>query len=319
MAANDTVRPPEAEGDPVSEPAASSGASERATDGPVIEAVAVRPAAELCPFIARYSGYRQVGVPPARHAGLPSPHLTMIFTLDEPLTVVAHPDPAQPGGEYVTLAGGLHSVPALISHNGSQSGIQLAVSPLGARALFGIQAGELAAIDVEADAVCGPVADEIQERIRAVTSWPARFAVLDEVLWRQLRTRRLDGEHDVGAEVRFAWQRLLGSGGTIGMSELAAETGWSGRHLRTRFSAEIGLTPKAAARVVRFDRARRLLQRRAASGRSLELAALAAHCGYYDQAHLDAEFRALAGAAPTTWLAREFRNLQASAVAAAEG
>jgi AraC-like DNA-binding protein len=153
---------------------------------------------------------------------------------------------------------------------------------------------------------------------RQAASWPDRFAVLDAVLSHRLAAYR-DAKHEVSSEVRIAWQRLLSSGGTIGVSALAAETGWSEWHLRNRFAAEIGLTPKAAARVVRFDRARRLLQRRAASGLSLELAALAAHCGYYDQAHLDREFRSLAGAPPTTWLAREFRNLQANAVAAAGG
>jgi len=90
---------------------------------PISEAAASLPAPALRPFIARYNGYRQAGVPPARHAGLPSPYLTVIFTLDEPLTIAAHPDPAQPGGDYVTLAGGLHSVPALITHDGYQSGI----------------------------------------------------------------------------------------------------------------------------------------------------------------------------------------------------
>jgi AraC-like DNA-binding protein len=257
-------------------------------------------------------------VPPARHAGLPSPYLTVIFTLDEPLTVAAHPDPAQPGGDYVTLAGGLHSVPALITHDGYQSGIQMALSPLGARAFFGFPGGELASTDVEAGEICGPMAAEIHERIRAARSWPERFAVLDEVLSRQLLGYERSGKPEVSAEVGFAWQRLLGTGGAISVSALAAETGWSSRHLRTRFAAETGLSPKAAARVTRFDRARRLLQRRATSGRRLDLAALAVHCGYYDQAHLDLEFRALAGAPPTTWLAQEFRNLQASAVAPAE-
>jgi hypothetical protein len=104
-------------------------------NGPIIESVVVRPAEDLRHFIAHYSGYRQAGVAPATHAGLPSPYLTVIFTLDEPLTIAAHPDPAQPGGDYVTLAGGLHAAPALIRHNGRQSGIQLAVSPLGARVL----------------------------------------------------------------------------------------------------------------------------------------------------------------------------------------
>jgi len=98
----------------------------------------------------------------------------------------------------------------------------------------------------------------------------------------------------------------------VPVSGLAAETGWSERHLRSRFLAETGLTPKAAARAIRFDRARRLMQRRCGAG-LLVLADLAADCGYYDQAHLAREFRALAGCAPTDWLAREFRNVQAAA------
>jgi AraC-like DNA-binding protein len=286
--------------------------------GTVSEAVAGVPAAALRPYIAGYSGYREAGVPPARHAGLPSPFLTWIFTIDEPLTVAAHPDPGQPGGLFLTLAGGLHTAPALITHDGRQSGIQVALSPLGARAFLGCPAGELASIDVEASEVCGSLAIEIQQRIRAAATWPERFAVLDEVLVRRLQAHREDGGPGVGAEVGFAWQRLVASGGTLPVSALAAETGWSARHLRARFGAEFGLTPKAAARVARFDRSRRLLQRRAEAGGRLDLAGLAAHCGYYDQAHLDADFRALAGAAPTAWLAAEFRNLQASGPAPGE-
>jgi AraC-like DNA-binding protein len=289
-------------------------AAEPGALGEPLSEMAVRaPAAPLRPFIAGYSGYRQAGVPPARHAGLPSPYMTVIFTMDEPLTIAAHPDPAQPGDSYLTLAGGLHTVPALVIHDGYQSGIQVALSPLGARAFLGVPASELASLDVEASDVCGGFATEIQQRIQAAASWPERFAVLDSELTARLRSSMDDDRDGVSAEVGFAWQRLLATGGTITAAALAEETGWSGRHLRARFAAEIGITPKAAARVVRFDRARRLLQRRAASGRPLELAALAAHCGFYDQAHLDGEFRSFAGAPPTTWLAREFRNLQARA------
>lgn len=286
---------------------------------PVSESAPGRPAPGLLPFIAGYSGYRQAGVAPAIHAGLPSPYLTVIFTLDDPLTIAAHPDPAQPGGEYLTLAGGLHTAPALITHDGYQSGIQLAVSPLAARALLGLPASELVSLDVEGTEVYGGLAAEIQERLQSAASWPARFAVLDEVMSEQVASNEDDGRGDVSAEVRFAWERLLATGGTISVAALAQETGWSARHLRTKFALELGLSPKAAARVVRFDRTRRLLQRRAAAGRPLDLAALAARCGYYDQAHMDGEFRALAGSAPTTWLAREFRNFQAGSVTAGEG
>jgi AraC-like DNA-binding protein len=281
---------------------------------PVNESVWACPAPALRPFIARYVGYRQAGVPPATHRGLPSPYLTVIFTLDDPLTLAGHPDPGQSPGSYRTLVGGLHTAPALITHPGRQSGLQLAVSPLGARALLGLPAGELASIDVEGSGVLGPLADRIAERLQAAGDWPARFAVLDRMLTSRLVTGPPGGAPDeTGTEVRHAWRLLLASGGRCPVSGLAAETGWSDRHLRSRFRHETGLTPKAAARVIRFDRARRLLQQRAAAaGMTLPaLADLAADCGYYDQAHLAREFRDLAGCPPSAWLAEELRIVQA--------
>ena len=176
-------------------------------------------------------------------------------------------------------------------------------------------AGELASIDVEGSDVLGPLAVEIQERLRAAPTWPERFAALDRLLLARI------GAAGPGPrpEVARAWRELLAAGGQATVPDLAAETGWSERHLRSQFLAEIGLTPKAAARVIRFDRARRRLQAdalgparltgpapaQARAGGRWSLADLAADCGYYDQAHLDREFRALAGCPPTRWLAEE--------------
>jgi AraC-like DNA-binding protein len=278
-----------------------------------------RPGEPLRRYVAWYTGYRQRGVAPATHRGLPSPYLTMIFTLDEPLSIEVHPDPGQPPGEFGTLLGGLHSSPALIRHDGAQSGIQLALKPPGVRALLGLPAGELAELDVPAEAVLGGVAAELRERVRGACGWPERFAVLDEILLRQVLTAK---DEAVAPEVLWSWRQLLQAGGAVRVADLAAGTGWSGRHLASRFRAEIGLTPKAAARVVRFDRARRRLAEHA--GRLAEhagtgayqdggyqLAGLAADTGYFDQAHLAREFRALAGVPPSQWLAEEFRNVQA--------
>jgi AraC-like DNA-binding protein len=289
---------------------------------PINESVWGVPAPALRPFIAAYVGYRQAGVEPARHRGLPSPYLTVIFTLDDPLTLAAHPDPRQSPGSYRTLVGGLHTASALITHPGRQSGIQLAVSPLGARALLGMPAGELASIDVEGSAVLGPLADKIADRLQAARDWPARFAVLDQMLTSRLAAGPASGAaNGVGPEVSQAWRRLLAVGGRCEVSRLAAEAGWSDRHLRDRFRDETGLTPKAAARVIRFDRARRRLQHRAAAaGMALPgLADLAADCGYYDQAHLAREFRDLAGCPPSAWLAEEFLNVQARSGAVLPG
>ncbi|HLL66971.1 MAG TPA: helix-turn-helix domain-containing protein [Micromonosporaceae bacterium] len=283
-------------------------------DEPTSDFVRRRPAAPLRPFVASYQGYRQAGGPPGRHRGLPSPHLTVIITLDDPLVIAAHPDPATPPGRYDALVGGLHTAPALITHDGRQSGIQIDLSPLGARALLGLPAGEIAGADLDAAAVWGPFAAELRERVLAATGWARRFAVLDELLM-----RRLDPDAQVQPEVSLAWRWLLLTSGGVAVSALAREVGWSRGHLSQRFGIEVGLRPKAAARVMRFDRARWLLQGHVSAGRTMSLATLAATCGYFDQAHLAREFGEFAGCSPSGWLAEEFANIQAFAVPALPG
>ena len=270
-----------------------------------------RPGAGLRLYVAWCVGYRQMGVAPAAHRGLPSPWLTMIVTLDEPLVVARHPDPRQAASTHDFLLGGLHTAPALVTHEGRQSGIQLALTPLGARALLGMPAAELASLDVEAADVLGRLAAEARERVLAAPDWSGRFAVLEEFLVGRLRAAQADRVPVPRPEVSYAWDRLERSRGAVSVAELAAETGWSARHLGEQFRAETGLSPKAGARVVRFDRARRRLLRRQAEDGRVVLADLAAECGYYDQAHLAREFRDLAGCPPSVLLAEEFRNVQA--------
>jgi AraC-like DNA-binding protein len=205
----------------------------------------------------------------------------------------------------------------------------VALRPLGARALLGLPAGELADIDVPAEAVLGGVCAELRDRVRAAACWPDRFAIVDEILLRLAGASAgsTGTRPDVAPQVGWVWGQLLQAGGAVRVSALAAETGWSGRHLTSRFRAEIGLTPKAAARVIRFSRARHLLVTQLAAGPGPgpggpgpgapsaphRLADLAVTCGYFDQAHLAREFRALAGCPPSQWLAEEFRNVQAGA------
>jgi AraC-like DNA-binding protein len=275
----------------------------------VREGVQRAPAPALRPYVAWYTGYRIEGTPPGTHRGLPSPYLTLILTLDDPLVIGAHPDPRQPPGTFDALLGGLHTAPALITHPGRQSGVQLALHPLGVRALLGMPAGEVAGADVPLDAVLGTWSARVRERLLACRGWAERFAVLDAELGARLLRAPRARTHQP-AELAHAWQVL--SGGAAGpaaptIGDLARDVGWSPRRLLSRFRSEIGLSPKEVARVARFDATRRLLFAHAGAGRPVRLAELAAACGYYDQAHLAREFRALAGCPPSTLLAEEFR------------
>jgi AraC-like DNA-binding protein len=122
---------------------------------------------------------------------------------------------------------------------------------------------------------------------------------------------RLARDDEVAPELRHCWSTLVGSGGCISVAHLAGETGYSRQNLTRRFRHEFGLGPKLAARVVRFERARRLIEA-GLPGRSM--ADVAGACGYYDQAHLNRDFADLAGCTPTELLVGEVPFFQDGAL-----
>ena len=225
------------------------------------------PPARLRPFVSGYAGYRQEGVAPARHRGLPSPELTFIVTLDDPLAIDAHPDPGQPAESYDTLLGGLHTSPALVSHQGRWSGVQLGLTPLGARTLLGLPAAGLANWDAEATDVIGGFAAQLRELVVEQPTWAGRFAVIDRLLERRAAEAVADRPVEVRPEVGYAWRRLRETRGGVGVAELADETGLSARRLGALFRAEIGLAPKESGRVFRFTHARRRIASSGDGGR----------------------------------------------------
>lgn len=267
--------------------------------GSIADVAVARPTAALRPFVGRYTGYRLEGFPPGVHRGLPSGWLTFIVSLGDPVRITSMPDRQHPPAVLAAFVSGLHAGPAAIAHDGDQAGVSLDLSPLGARALLGLPAGALAGQVVGLEDLLGAGVASLPDRLASAPTWVERFAILDDVLL--AAADRATVRPRPRPEVVEAWRRLLAAGGTLEVGALAAGLGWSRRHLGEHFRTELGLAPKAAARVVRFDRARRLLERPDRRG----LADVAASVGYFDQAHLTREWRALAGCTPTEWLIDE--------------
>ncbi|WP_433374946.1 helix-turn-helix domain-containing protein [Actinoplanes sp. CA-142083] len=129
---------------------------------------------------------------------------------------------------------------------------------------------------------------DLEDRLRATTSWDARFAIAAAAL-----ARRLDVTPSVDPEVAHIWRRTRRGRGRVRVEGLAEEVGWSRKRLWSRFRAQVGVSPKRAAGLVRFDHAVHLL---AAGHPPAEVAAVA---GYVDQSHLHREVRSFAGLTPT--------------------
>lgn len=174
--------------------------------------------------------------------------------------------------------------------------LQIRLEPVVAAAVFGAPA-ELSGTVVPLEDVWGRDAERAEDRLRAAASWDERFAIARDVLG-----RRLEARPRVDPEVAHTWRRTLARGGRVRVDGLAGEVGWSRKRLWSRFRSQLGITPKRAARLVRFDHAAHLL----AAGHGA--AGVAAESGYVDQSHLTREVKAFAGLTPAAvaeapWLA----------------
>jgi AraC-like DNA-binding protein len=256
------------------------------------------PTPRLQSVIDHYVGYRMTGRPAGVHRGVPSRYMTLIVSIGNSIDVIAQTDPAQAPRSYRCVISGLQASSALIAHDGNQEGVAIELTPLGSRMLLGLPARAIWDTSLELSELVGSIGEELWDRLQVAPGWQARFDVCDEVF------SRLVTEDAVAPELVRCWRTLVGSGGRIAIDDLADRIGFSRQHLGRRFRDEFGLTPKLAARVVRFERARTMLE---VVPSFVSIAQVAAACGYYDQAHLNRDFAQFAGTSPTALLSDPLR------------
>jgi AraC-like DNA-binding protein len=227
---------------------------------------------------------------------VPHPTLTVLFDLGEKPFVVEDAGGAR---QRERVVAGLAPVRARgRGLAGRSECLQLRLSPLLGYPLLGATADLRGAV-VALDDLWGRDAVRIQERLRAARSWPDRFAIVAAALERRHR----DAVRTVDPEVAHCWRRLTATGGRVRVGRLAAEVGWSRTRLWSRFGAQVGITPKRAGQLIRFDRA----VHRLAAGHPAASAAI--DCGYVDQSHLHRDVASFAGATPTEVAASPFLAL----------
>jgi AraC-like DNA-binding protein len=248
------------------------------------------PSPRLRGLIRGMMGFDEWAPGPVRRRELPSGDGVLILDLGEGW-LIAPPGDGPDGAPVhrTSFASGLNDLPAFSEHAGRATSLQVDLTPLGIRALLGVPAGELTGIVVGLDDLLGADAGRLLERLHAARDWRARFGVLEDVL-----AARAAEAPVPRPDVVRALQRLQDSGGRLAVEALASELRCSRRHLARRFAQDVGLPPKAYARVLRFRRAADLLLD--PSGPAV--ADVAAAAGYSDQAHLTREVRAIAGVPP---------------------
>jgi AraC-like DNA-binding protein len=162
--------------------------------------------------------------------------------------------------------------------------------PGGAVPFFGIPLGDLENMYVGVEEVWGRDGRELHDRLIETSSVATRLRILEEFLL----SRPWSSVHrHPGVAAAMA---AIEDNPSIRMADIRHVVGMSTKRLIALFRAEVGLSPKAYARIRRFQAALRLLSTGTVGG-----ARIAADVGYFDQAHFVREFESFTAMTPTQY------------------
>lgn len=213
--------------------------------------------------------------------------LPLVLSFGRPLEVVSLSEGLGAGRWYQSFVSGFTPGYATTRFERSQDSVQAYLSPTGASRILGVPGRALAGQVVPVGDLVPQLGDGLSARLEALDTWEDRFALVEEVL-----VRLLDRHAAPPSWVEWMWGQITTHGGQVRIADLVAQTGWSHRHATTIFAEKVGLSPKRAADIVRFERASKDLGR-------MSIAAVAARHGYADQSHLNRAFRRHAGEPPS--------------------
>lgn len=253
------------------------------------ELVARKPDPLLASALRGYWGYAERSPGPICRHELPIADIVLIANFGDPLRLV------QPGGQPLTIGAGqgfiagLHTTYTVTETTGSQSGVEFRLSPLGAYRFFQQPMHDLCNRSIDLRDINASWINALTRKLLEESAWATRFAACDAALLERAASTRRSS-----SEVAWAWRQLQRSGGHVAIATLCEELGWSPKRLIARFREQIGLPPKEAARLIRFQRVAASISETAI----IDWDEFASRHGYFDQSHLIHECRRFAGDTP---------------------
>ena len=197
-----------------------------------------------------------------------------------------HKDNGQQERQPQHLLVGQMTQPILIAPTGSVQLLGIRFHPGGTLPFFRIPMQELTNRVTDLEALAR---DFQHELVRAVAG---RSSLLKVAAVEKLLVERMGfGKHE--SRLMSLVAKIVQNGGQVSVDRLARDAGVSSRQLERRFLSEVGIGPKLLCRILRFQQIFRAVNRHDEGW-----AAVAADCGYYDQAHLIRDFREFARQTP---------------------
>jgi AraC-like DNA-binding protein len=203
-------------------------------------------------------------------------------------------------GTFWSGVSGVHTKAMLLDTSVPFTVFGISFKPGGAFPFLPMPAGELQDLHVPLEAVWGARANDVCESLLEACTPVRKFQIVERTLLAIAR-----GKFDRHRAVRYAIRALGDALRPRPIAQIVDDVGMSQRRFIEIFRDEVGVTPKAFARLRRFQHVLGAVEHRT----EVDWAGVAVSCGYFDQAHFIHDFRDFSGVSPSMYLkCRASRN-----------
>jgi len=241
-------------------------------------------------YVKSLVGYDEHSLGPQSQRQFPASYVVVIIDFGAPLQVTMGGDPRTTSTNAGGFVAALDDAYAITQHGGRQLGVQVDLTPTGARRLFGLPLSELSGRIVALDDLWPHDHARLCDSLANAENWALRLDLVEKEIGHRILASHLDS-----ALVDWAVGQIETQYDTLKIGSLSKEIGCSPRHLISRFRDQVGVPPKQLARLVRFGRVTDDFR----AAPNLRLSELAANHGFSDQAHLARDVKHFTGLTAT--------------------
>lgn len=161
---------------------------------------------------------------------------------------------------------------------------------------FPLPMNEMSDRVVDADLLWGNDFAFLREQLYEINQIDLKFQVVESFL-----LKHFQGRFVPNPAVEYAVVEILHRPDQINLGRVTHNIGYSRKHFIALFKEQVGITPKAYLKIIRFQKAiSEIEERKEADWTNISL-----DCGFYDQAHFINDFKFFSGFTPGEYVRRK--------------
>lgn len=161
---------------------------------------------------------------------------------------------------------------------------------------YPVPMNEMADRVVDADLLWGRNFAHLREHLHEIRDVSLKFVAAERFLLKHFQNK-----FTLNPSVEYALAEIIRSPDQLNLGRVSERVGYSQKHFISMFKQQVGVTPKAYLKIMRFQKAINEIE----TTGDVDWAEISQDCGFYDQAHFIHDFKFFSGFTPEEYLSRK--------------